>query len=107
MFILKAAAALTLASIPLVQSVPPAPPKKPVEYVEPQPAAPAINLFQSAEPAAPAVAEANGESFVTVEGLNGKLLVLPSIMQQYQLNIGQTISQEMMYRLLEFNQKLY
>lgn len=110
MLSLKVASTLILASVPLTQAVPPKPPRAPVVMVKPAaPPAPILNLFSTPAPAAQVedVPEGYEDSFVLVEGLEGRLVVLPSIMQEFNLQLGQEIPVHLMYQLLERNRKLY
>jgi hypothetical protein len=112
MFI-KLTALAVAASVTTFQSSPqPGKPRDPVTFVKPAPtpAAPILNLFTAPEPAAPVenVTPAGyDDSYVLVKGLDGRLVVLPSILEEFKLTVGQEISLEMMYYLLERNRKLY
>jgi len=112
MFGIKVAATLLLVSDLVFQATPPGRPRPPVEYVRPVPKpAPLIELFV-APPPAPVSAEPSAprdeESYVLVKGLDGRLLVLPSIMAELALTNGQEITLEQMYQLLDYNnRKLY
>lgn len=112
MFSLKVAATLMLVSGPVVEFTPPKPPRAPVVMVKPPaPPAPAplINLFSTPAPAAVVedVPEGYTDSYVRVEGVEGRLVVLPVIMQEFNLQLGQEIPQHLMFQLLERNRKLY
>lgn len=111
MFSLKVAAALILTSGHVTQFTPPKPPRAPVVMVKPPAPAPAplINLFSTPAPAAAVEDAVEGyeDSFVRVEGVEGRLVVLPSIMQEFNLTLGQEIPVHLMYQLLERNRKLY
>lgn len=45
------------------------------------------------------------ETYVTVSGVQGKLLVLPAILEEFGVAPGAEISQELMYRILERNRR--
>jgi hypothetical protein len=109
MFSLKVAATLILASGHVTQFTPPKPPRAPVVMVKPPAPAPLINLFSTPTPAAAVEDAPEGyeDSFVRVEGVEGRLVVLPSIMQEFNLTLGQEIPVHLMYQLLERNRKLY
>jgi hypothetical protein len=91
--VIEIASALTLASQLVFHA--PGPAVKapaPVQYVKPGEKPVTIGVFE--------------ESFVTVQGLEGRLIVLPSILEEYKLRSGQEIDQATMYSIFERNQKL-
>ncbi len=65
----------------------PEPPR--VQYVEPQKAPPDA-VFD--------------ESYVLVQGLEGRLIVQPEVLQELKLQSGDTVTQDEMYRILSKNQ---
>jgi len=112
--IIKLTALTVLASITTFQSSnKPGTPRDPVTLVKPTPTVPAnpiANLFTpQAEAKAPEQEKPVGyeDSYVIVKGIDGRLVVLPTIMQEFKLVVGQEIEIEMMYLLLERNRKLY
>lgn len=108
--IIELASNIILASALVFNSPAPGKPRAPVELVRPAPApAPNLNLFSapSVEPAPAPTPPGYDDSYVRVEGLDGRLVILPSIMQEFKLTVGQEIKLELMYELLERNRKLY
>lgn len=47
------------------------------------------------------------ETYVTVTGLDGKLMVAQEVLDELGLRSGQEVDQLTMYRILEHNRKLY
>ena len=112
MFIIKPLSDVVLASM-LVFSAPTAPgkPRPPVVYVRPapQPILPILSLLAPAANAKPEPAEETPgyeDSYVRVKGLEGRLVVLPTLLTEFKLSVGEEIELDVMYQLLEYNNRM-
>ncbi len=72
----------------------------------PQPRPPKAEFRKPAQEAPRATIGIFEESFVIVQGLEGRLMVDPALLAEYKLRSGQEIDQALMYQILERNQKL-
>ena len=69
---------------------------------------PAAVYVETRPPAVPQqTAEAPQETYVTVTGLDGRLMVTQEILDELGLRSGQEVNQLTMYKILEHNRKLY